>query len=71
VWVMGDLQPAGHAIIQGKTLDEYARVVAEFCQAGQDVLVIELSDGAKPPPGMGEKFSGMALPKAELRLLRR
>ena len=71
VWVMGDLQPAGHAIIQGKTLDEYARVVAEFCQAGQDVLVIELADGAKPPPGIGEKFSAMALPKAELRLLRR
>lgn len=72
VWVMGDLQPAGHAVIQGKVLDDYARAIADFCRTGQDVLVIELGAAVPPPETTGTKPRlKLAMPMARLRLLAR
>lgn len=47
VWVIGDLRPAGETAMAGDALNGFARIVAEFCDAQQEVLVIELS--AKEP----------------------
>jgi hypothetical protein len=51
VWVIGDLRRDGPTAIVGKSLDQFARVIADFCQArlegrdpkGKKFLVVELS----------------------------
>ncbi len=43
VWVIGDLRPDGQTAMAGEALNGFAKVVAEFCDAKQDVLVVELS----------------------------
>jgi hypothetical protein len=49
VWVIGDLRAAGQSAMKGQALDDFARVIGEFCKAQQPVLVVELS--AVPAPG--------------------
>ena len=69
VWVIGDLCPDGESATVGDTLDQFARVIADFCKAEQDPLVVELSEvpvpahGARPKPGLD--------PAARSALLRR
>jgi hypothetical protein len=43
VWVLGDLRAGGDTAIKGSTLDEFAAVIAGFCRATENALVIELS----------------------------
>ena len=43
VWVLGDLRAGGDTAIKGSTLDEFAAVIAGFCRAIENALVIELS----------------------------
>lgn len=47
VWVIGDLCPDGKTATVGDTLGQFAGVVADFCDAKQQPLVVELSE---PPP---------------------
>jgi hypothetical protein len=55
VWVIGDLCPDGETARVGKTLDECARVIAEFCNAKQKPLVVELSEVGVPARGTRAK----------------
>jgi hypothetical protein len=62
VWVIGDLNPEGDTSLVGEALNEFGRVVAEFCKAHGESLVIELSN----VPEDGRKNSASA--KAAKRL---
>jgi hypothetical protein len=66
VWVMGDLQPPGATIVMNDVLDRFAKAIAEFCQARQETLVIELSATTTPP---GTKAAWAPLSAARLRTL--
>jgi hypothetical protein len=48
VWVIGDLHPEGQTIV-GPVLDEFARVISDFCQGGREALVIELANMPDTP----------------------
>jgi len=50
VWVIGDLRPNGETATVANSLDQFGGVVADFCDAKQQPLVVELSD---PPPAPG------------------
>src|SRR5207248_6346894 len=47
VWVFGDLQGTKHTSTKGDTLDQLAAMIAKYCKATQNALVIELK---KPRP---------------------
>jgi hypothetical protein len=47
VWVIGDLRPNGETATVANSLGQFAGVVADFCDAEQQPLVVELSE---PPP---------------------
>jgi hypothetical protein len=54
VWVIGDLRPNGETATVANSLDQFARVVADFCEAEQQPLVVELSDRHQPPRRLSE-----------------
>ena len=43
VWVIGDLRPNGETATVANSLDQFGGVVADFCDAKQQPLVVELS----------------------------
>jgi hypothetical protein len=47
VWVMGDLSPDGATGV-GQMLKEFADIIADFCGAKQEPLVVELSEARRP-----------------------
>ncbi|MGZ5805428.1 MAG: hypothetical protein ACXWJT_14805, partial [Xanthobacteraceae bacterium] len=50
VWVIGDLHTEGQTTLVGHVLDEFARVVAEFCKGQREALVVELSGAPETRP---------------------
>jgi hypothetical protein len=63
VWVVGDLRAGGDTAIKGATLDDFAAVIAAFCKAKQEALVVELS--AAPAPD--QAFAPTAKPEGPPR----
>jgi hypothetical protein len=55
VWVIGDLRPDGETARVGETLNEFACAIADFCNAKQKPLVVELSEVPEPPLGTRAK----------------
>ena len=50
VWVIGDLHPEGQTSLVGDVLNEFARVIAEFCKGQREALVVELSGTPEVTP---------------------
>lgn len=68
VWVIGDLCPDGKSARMGETLDEFACAIAEFCNAKEKPLVVELSEVPEPSPGTrGKPGIAPAIRPAQLR----
>jgi hypothetical protein len=68
VWVIGDLRPDGKSARMGETLDEFACAIAEFCNAKEKPLVVELSEVPEPSPGTrGKPGIAPAIRPAQLR----
>jgi hypothetical protein len=68
VWVIGDLHPTNQTIV-GPVLDQFARVIAEFCKGQGEALVIELANVPMPATAAadGPRTSHLRAPEREIK----